>query len=273
MGGPRKGARVSVLDLPKEAQKSLKILSPRHKIFVLAYLACWNIRKSAVEAGYSAVSASDTGNSLMRREDIRKCIELACAGVMPRTEILQRKGGIARADIYEFLSFDLEPVQVSKLVKVSTILEGIEKLIQSTSDQIDILEPKAKLSVVSLELLDGAKKALFKLLERKSKLLEELMLDPDAVTVVTHWEEQLRPRLDLEKAERNNKSHLAKKIKETKFGLEIELHDAMAAQDKLGEHMGLWNPSSQPNTEKTPLEQMNEHMAEVRAARAAKGKP
>ena len=47
-------------------------------------------------------------------------------------------------------------------------------------------------------------------------------------------------RLDMEKAQKAGKLHLIKKLKETKFGLEIELHDAASARELLGKHYKLW---------------------------------
>lgn len=54
----QKGCRVAVADLSEEAQKHYKLLQPKHKIFILSYLACWNLGKAALEAGYADSSLS-----------------------------------------------------------------------------------------------------------------------------------------------------------------------------------------------------------------------
>lgn len=65
--------------------------------------------------------------------------------------------------------------------------------------------------------------------------------DPDAVKVVQGPEyEVVETRIDLEKMQRLGKLHLIKKIKETRYGLEIELHDAQAALVWIGKHHGLF---------------------------------
>lgn len=241
MGGPRKGARVSVLDLPKEAQKHIKTLTPRHKIFVLAYLACWNFGKAALEAGYGTANPSAWGQNLYRREDIRKVIELASSGIMSGNEILERQSDIARADIYEFISFDSQPVQKRKLVSIQTLLNNTQSLIKTVGAEADALEQKAQTSVSAMQMRDSKLSALNKLMLLESQYLEQLAFDPDAETIVLYWENRNVPRLDLEKAKINGKTHIAKEIEEGKFGFKIKLHDAMAAQERLGDNQAIWD--------------------------------
>jgi phage terminase small subunit len=50
----------------------------------------------------------------------------------------------------------------------------------------------------------------------------------------------VRVRLDLDKARRNGKLPLVKKLKRGKYGLEIELYDAQAALVQLGKYHGLF---------------------------------
>lgn len=57
----------------------------------------------------------------------------------------------------------------------------------------------------------------------------------DFVTVDEHGAYQL----DLKKAEERGKLHLIKKLKTTKYGLEIELHDSQSALQILARHHGL----------------------------------
>ena len=45
--------------------------------------------------------------------------------------------------------------------------------------------------------------------------------------------------INLERAKDNNKLHLIKKIKQGKYGVELELYDAQAAQRTLAQHHGL----------------------------------
>lgn len=45
--------------------------------------------------------------------------------------------------------------------------------------------------------------------------------------------------INLERAKQNNKLHLIKKIKQGKYGVELELYDAQAAQRTLAQHHGL----------------------------------
>ncbi len=45
--------------------------------------------------------------------------------------------------------------------------------------------------------------------------------------------------IDLEKAKQQNKLHLIKKVKQGKYGIELELYDAQAAQRTLAQHHGL----------------------------------
>lgn len=45
--------------------------------------------------------------------------------------------------------------------------------------------------------------------------------------------------IDLEKAQQQNKLHLIKKVKQGKYGIELELYDAQAAQRTLAQHHGL----------------------------------
>jgi hypothetical protein len=53
-------------------------------------------------------------------------------------------------------------------------------------------------------------------------------------------------KLDLEGAKRKGVSRLIKKIKSTKYGVEVELHDAQAALEKLGRYHNLFRDHSEP---------------------------
>ena len=65
--------------------------------------------------------------------------------------------------------------------------------------------------------------------------------DPQAVKYVEGPEyEVVETRIDLEKAKRNNKLHLIKKVGYNRYGIQIELYSAYDAQVKLGEHYGLF---------------------------------
>lgn len=77
--------------------------------------------------------------------------------------------------------------------------------------------------------------------------------------------------LDLDKARKRGKLHLIKKLRPTKFGTAIELHDSQAALVHLGKYRGLFK--DQPESIEDPVPISDQLSAALREAYGDKSSP
>jgi hypothetical protein len=74
-------------------------------------------------------------------------------------------------------------------------------------------------------------------------------------------------KVDLHKAKRRGKFHLIRRVRQTKYGDIVELHDPMVALDKLGKYLGMWdNDDCKHMTETELLKEMESIVSSRRKA-------
>lgn len=89
--------------------EALDNLSPKQRLFVEAYLACWNATEAAKRAGYSEATARQQGSRLLTNVDIQKAVSVRMAeAAMPADEVLMRLAQHARGSMGDFVKVDEE---------------------------------------------------------------------------------------------------------------------------------------------------------------------
>lgn len=233
----------------KTFRQLLDALEPRQRKFVRAYLREPNATKAAIQAGYSEKTARQMGSENLSKPDIAAVIELGFEQVMGKQEVRARTAEVAAGTMEDFLSIERVPYTEQVLLDAEEALDLIGDQLADLGEELDSAKPERA------EWIAGEIKRLRRMERKCGRALAKA--DPEQggpeVLVDVQWKERVVVRIDLEKAQRAGKLHLLKKLKETKFGLEIELHDAAAARELLGKHYRLWgdrlaleNPDGSP---------------------------
>lgn len=236
-------------DPPKTYEELLAELRPKQRAFVIAYLREPNATKAAIEAKYSEASARFIGSENLTKPNIAAAVEAGFTQVMGKNEVRARTADVAAGTIEDFLT--IERVKYLELVHLPAeeAIDLLNDTIAELSEELDSAkDERADWITKELRRLNrGIRKC-----ERALAKAGEDEPDPE-VSIEPEWKERVVVRIDLEKAKDAGKLHLVKKLKETKFGMEIELHDAAAARELLGKHYRLWgdrlaleNPDGSP---------------------------
>ncbi|WP_161881931.1 terminase small subunit [Deinococcus alpinitundrae] len=242
------------VDQPKTYKQLLADLTGKQRQFVKYYVQEPNATKAAKKAGYSEETAYSIGSENLRKPEILATIEAGFEQTMGKHEVRARTAEVAAATVEDFLSIERVPYT--------------DPVYMDAEDAIDLIQDKIvyygeELDSASVERGDWIAQEL-KRLRRLEKRCNRVMQKADAgdpekepsteMLIDVEWKERTVVRIDLEKARDAGKLHLIKKMKETKFGLEIELHDAASARELLGKHYRLWGDRlSLENPDGTPL--------------------
>lgn len=237
------------IETPKTFKQLLAALEPRQRKFVQAYLREPNATKAALAAGYSEKTARQMGSENLSKPDIAAAVESGFKQVMGKNEVRSRTAEAAAATFEDFLSIERVPYTEPVMLDAEEALDLVADTIADLSEELDSAKE---------ERADWITKEI-KRLRRMERKCERALAkaDPEKgdpeVMVDVEWKTRVVARIDLEKAKAAGKLHLIKKLKETKFGLEVELHDAAAARELLGKHYRLWgdrlaleNPDGSP---------------------------
>ncbi|MVN88276.1 hypothetical protein GO986_16140 [Deinococcus sp. HMF7620] len=236
-------------DTPKTYKQLLADLTPKQKKFVREYVREPNGAKAAIAAGYSEDSARQIASENLTKPNIAAAVEAGFEQVMGRNEVRARTAEVAAGSMEDFLTIErvpyLEPVHLPAEEAIDLLNDTIAEL----SEELDSAkEDRSDWITKELRRLNRAVRKC----ERALAKADPEEGDPE-VSIEAEWKERVVVRIDLEKAKNAGKLHLVKKLKETKFGLEIELHDAAAARELLGKHYRLWgdrlaleNPDGSP---------------------------
>ncbi len=251
----------------------LAALDLKHQKFVLALLEEPNRAKAARAAGYSARSARQQGHRLLTNADIRAALEAGWEQqVLGKKELLARLTDRADFSAEHFLTFKRVRYLDGVLVEPAEALDLVRDKIADVQDQLDgarsekrrvelsgeirrlrRIEKKAEKALQLEDDLDGDDEDDGPPRGRRGRGRMPMRRAPSHIMVELEWRTRLDIRVDLEKARAAGKLHMIKKIKETKFGLEVEWHDRSAAEELLGryhklfaERVSVENPDGSP---------------------------
>jgi phage terminase small subunit len=239
-------------ETPKTYAQLLADLKVSHRKFVRAYLQDPNGTKAAIKAGYAESNAASTACEIQRNPNVRAALEAGFSEqVMQQQQVLGRTADVAAGTMEDFLS--IERVKYTEV----QFLEPFEAL-DMVADAIASAEER--LESAAGEQLEWWTEEMRRLRRLKRKCDRAINAPPSekegptSVAIDLEWKERVVVRLDFEKAREAGKLHLVKKMKETKYGLEIELYDAAAARELLGKHYKLWSDRvSLENPDGSPL--------------------
>lgn len=179
-------------------------LAPLHARFVREYLTDLNARAAARRAGYSERSAHDTGSRLLQRDDVR--------------------AEIARLEEARWLRLDISADRVDREL-AAVGFSNLADVLQV--EEYGFEEPTAP-AAPDAPVPEGEQKA-----EGEQEPEDELFDLPPAYGL------RVRMPTDLRSLPRHVQAAV-KKVAETKDGFRIEMHDKLAALDKLGKRLRLW---------------------------------
>jgi phage terminase small subunit len=202
--------------------------SDKEQLFVNSYLTCLNKAAAAKAAGYSKATAKQQGYEIYNKPHIKAYIEAKLAEqTITAAETVKLVSDIARASLTDYF----KPVKVMRTKKVKVPLASVIKQKQDyltreyqfierkglTGEEFDAYMENLQFEqdqILRLEIeLDFNPKA-YRIVDSEAELVEEMQLDINALVA------------DKERGK-------VKKIKYGRDGLEVEMYDASAAQDKL----------------------------------------
>lgn len=238
---------------PKETYTQLlAALEPRQRRFVQAYVREPNATKAALAAGYSEKTARSIGSENLTKPDIAAAVEAGFEQVMGKHEVRARTAEVASATFEDFLTIERVKYSEPVLMDAEDAADLIDEKVADLSEELDsATEERAEWIAGEIKRMRRLQRRCTRAIDRAQR--SEQGGDPE-VMVDVEWKSRVVARLDLEKAKLAGKLHLIKKMKETKFGLEIELHDAAAARELLGKHYRLWGDRlALENPDGTPI--------------------
>lgn len=215
---------------PETYEDAVRVLNARQKKFVQLYLEDPNPAKAKVGAGYSEQTATQ---SILHSPAIARALELGFAEVMSSAEVKSRIAAIATASQEDFIE-----------------IRTVKRLTEQVYDVYEAMEICGDLTQEAERAVKTASGDDYKALRRELKRLDRVfarcarLVDrikdgekvSSEVVLKLEWESERRPFLDLDKAQRLGKMHLIKKLKQTKYGTEIELYDSTWALELLAKH-------------------------------------
>ena len=146
-------------------------MKAKHRLFIAAYLDCWNATEATKRAGYSERRASQTGYDLLKRPEIKQAIgEAIEERAMSSEEALDRLGRQARADMADYAAAvgypELREERDAGRLDTSLIHKFVRRKAADGSERI------------SLELYD-AQRAAIMILKAAGELEEQIVLRYD----------------------------------------------------------------------------------------------
>lgn len=204
----------------------------RLELFVQEYIKDLNGRKAALRAGYSAVNARSQAFELLERPDVQAMVQQARAELVAATkietqEVLERLHAIATAD----------PRELIELYRgCCRYCYGKDHRYQRTPREME--DAKAQYLEMLAEAADAKKVPPF---DTAGGLGWNPTKDPNPVCPEcfgqgAHYAHAKDTR-DLSPSARL----LYAGVKETQHGIQVQMHDQVAALVKVGEHLGMFS--------------------------------
>lgn len=236
---------------PEQSYKQrLAALNPRQRKFVQVYLRKMNATQAAIDAGYSAATARQIGSENLTKPDIAAAVEAGLEQVMGKHEVRARTAEVAAGTLEDFLTIEEVSYTEGVVMEAEEAADLLTDTLATLSEELDSASEE-RAAWIAAEI-----KRLRRLERRCERAIARA--DPEKgapeVLVDVEWKTRTVVRLNLQQAREAGKLHLIKKLKETKFGIEIELHDAAAARELLGKHYRLWGDRlALENPDGTPI--------------------
>jgi|GEM_PF-5220224 len=226
-----------------DAPKPKKLTGLQQR-FVEAYARIWKGAPAAVLAGYAEGSAKQTARNLLQLEHIQAAIvEEAARLGMTVDEATVRMSEWGRVTVDDLMTLGEEEytTYVDKPFR-EVVEEFYENIVfeQELAIRQEILFTDKK---EQKRFRNKQQELHLKRLLEYERLKMELEKEPNKVRQVP-GPKAVREvvRLDLVKVYKHKAGHLIKKVKETRYGLEIETHDAKDATDKILKLHGAYAP-------------------------------
>lgn len=244
----------SLMRIPEPVADLMRPLTPRQRRFVTEFVRCGEATKAARLAGYAHGNADEIGPSMMKRPWIKAAIDAQLDAQEQRTlissdGILRRLFDIATADPGELIRWE---------VTACRYCHGIDHEFQ-WRDEREF--EKAYASALAEATAIAAKRK---------------QAEPDLSGLPTDrggygFKPNLEPHEDCPHcagrgdgraviADLNSVSPQARKLyagmKITKEGIEIKMHDQMAALDKIAKHLGMYGDDALKREVADPLREL-----------------
>lgn len=170
----------------------VKKLTTKQKRFAEEYVKCGNATQAAINAGYSAKTAKQTGNRLLTNVDLKSYIDAISKRISKKTimdaqEALELLTGIARGEIKEtvFVSTGVDVYEKQKEADAKTRIAAIREILKrypltdpmikeqlrKLKAEADIAECKAK------SMSENSDRVAEKIDQLFDKVLEEVAKD------------------------------------------------------------------------------------------------
>lgn len=143
-------------------------LTPKQRLFVQHYMACFNASEAARRSGYSERTAGAIGWENLKKPEIQAAIRDATREIMPAAEVVQRLADQARGSLQSFMrrdgdnelaGFDLgdeKPLHLIRKLKMTRRREkGRDKDDEAIIETIDIEIYDAHAALVDLGKMHG----------------------------------------------------------------------------------------------------------------------
>lgn len=143
-------------------------LTPKQRLFVQHYMACFNGTQAAILAGYSEKTARFIASENLTKPNIRAAIKEATREIMPAAEVVQRLADQARGSLQFFMrrdgdneltGFDLgedKPLHLIRKLKMTRRREkGRDKDDDAVIETIDIEIYDAHAALVDIGKMHG----------------------------------------------------------------------------------------------------------------------
>lgn len=244
----------SLMRIPEPVADLMRPLTPRQRRFVTEFVRCGEATKAARLAGYSHANADEIGPKMMKRPWIKAAIDAQLDAQEQRTlissdGILRRLFDIATADPGELIRWEITACRYC---------HGIDHEFQ-WRDEREF--EKAYASALAEANIIAAKRK---------------QAEPDLSGLPTDrggygFKPNLEPHEDCPHcagrgdgraviADLNSVSPQARKLyagmKITKEGIEIKMHDQMAALDKIAKHLGMYGDDALKREVADPLREL-----------------
>lgn len=243
----------SLMRIPEPVADLMRPLTPRQRRFVTEFVRCGEATKAARLAGYSHANADEIGPNMMKRPWIKAAIDAQLDAQEQRTlissdGILRRLFDIATADPGELIRWE---------VSACRYCHGIDHEFQWRDER-------------------EFEKAYASALAEVSAAAVKRKTEPDLSGLPTDrggygFKANLEPHDDCPHcsgrgdgraviADLNSVSPQARKLyagmKVTKEGIEIKMHDQMAALDKIAKHLGMYGEDAIKRDVADPLREL-----------------
>lgn len=228
------GANAGALSFAEHLEK----LDAKERVFVVAYMECFNRTQAArvAKLGKTPESTKQIGYQTYRRPHVRAAIEAGFneAG-MGAAEVVARVAEIAQTGFESLLTEVKYTEPVYENIPTGRYIHDLE-LQQGKHEHL-----ASEFAALNPKKAQRHRRTAQEIQEQVIELRAELSVNPDhTVRRQVGVQRKTRLELDLVKAREAGKLHLVQKLAWTKEGPSISLESKLKALELLGKHHKLW---------------------------------